>query len=85
MDDVYLTIATGLSGTPMPYTGGSLDREQIWSLVYYLDSLVPPEHRLAPGHPLGEEARGWMALRMGRMIGGMMGPGMMHRMPGMPR
>jgi hypothetical protein len=23
---------------------------------------------------LGEEARGWMALRMGMMMGGMMGP-----------
>ena len=88
VEDVYLTIATGLSGTPMPHTGGSLDGEQIWSLVYYLDALVPPAHRLAPRQSLGEEARGWMALRMGRMMGGMMGPGrmgpgMMHRMPGM--
>ena len=70
VEDVYLTIATGLSGTPMPHTGGSLDGEQIWSLVYYLDALVPPAHRLAPRQSLGEEARGWMALRMGRMMGG---------------
>ena len=88
-EDLYLTIATGLTGTPMPYLGGSLDSRQIWSLVYYLDSLVPPEHRLPPGPPLGEEPRGWMAVRMGRMMGGMMGremmgPGMMRRIPSTP-
>jgi cytochrome c oxidase cbb3-type subunit 2 len=84
LEDMYLTVATGLSGTPMPYSSGSLDSRQIWALVYYLDSLVPSEHRLTTGQPLGEEARGWMAVRMGRMMGGMMGRGMMHRMPGTP-
>lgn len=83
-EDVYLTIATGLSGTPMPYSGGALDARQIWALVYYLESLVPPEHRLPQGSPLGEEARGWMAVRMGRMMGGMMGHGMMRSIPGAP-
>ncbi len=83
-EDLYLTIATGLSGTPMPYTGGSLDSGQVWALVFYLDSLVPPEHRLSMAQPLGEEPRGWMAVRMGRMMGGMMGGGMMCRMPGDP-
>lgn len=73
---VYLTIATGLAGTPMPYQGGSLDIQQTWALVYFLDSLVPPGRRLLPNQYLGEEGRGWMALRMGMM----MGPGMMHRM-----
>ena len=82
--DLYLTIATGLSGTPMPYLGGSLEGRQVWALVYYLDSLVPPERRLPPDPSLGEESRGWMALRMGRMMGGMMGRGMMHSMPGRP-
>ena len=68
----------------MPYLGGSLDGRQIWAFVYYLDSLVLPERRLLPGSPLGEESRGWMAVRMGRMMGGMMGRGMMHPMPGRP-
>jgi cytochrome c oxidase cbb3-type subunit 2 len=77
-EDLYLTIATGLSGTPN--LGGSLDGRQIWALVYYLDSLVPPERRLPAGPPLGEEPQGWMAVRMGRMMGGMMGRGM----PGTP-
>ncbi len=83
-EDLYLTIATGLSGTPMPYFGSSLDSRQIWALVYSLDSLAPPEHRLFPGRPLGEEPRGWMALRIERMMGGMMGRGMMRLMPGTP-
>lgn len=74
-EQLYLTIATGLSGTPMPSYGDSLDGQEIWALVYYLDSLVPPEHGLSPMLSLGEEPRGWMALRMGRM----MGPGGMMR------
>ena len=48
------------------------------------DSLVPAEHRVAATRALGEEPRGWMAVRMGRMMGGMMGGGMMHRMQGPP-
>jgi mono/diheme cytochrome c family protein len=80
-DGIYLTITTGLSGTPMPSYGDSLESQEIWALVYYLDSLVPPEHRLSPRLALGEESRGWMAVRMGRM----MGPGgMMHGMGSMP-
>jgi cytochrome c oxidase cbb3-type subunit 2 len=78
-DATYLTIATGLAGTPMPSYGDALEGQEIRALVHYLDSLVPPERWLSPGNPLGEEARGWMALRMGRM----MGPGM-HRMRSMP-
>ena len=77
---IYLTIATGLAGTPMPSYGDALESQEIWGLVYYLDSLVPPERRLSPVRALGEEPRGWMALRMGRM----MDHGMMHRMPSMP-
>ena len=76
---VYLTIATGLSGTPRPYMGGSLESAKIWALVYFLDSLVPPAHRLSPSQDLGEESRGRMMAHMGRM----MGPGgMMHHMGG---
>jgi hypothetical protein len=78
LESVYLTIATGLSGTPMPSYGDSLDGREVWALVYYLESLVPAERRLSSNWSLGEEPRGWMALRMGRMMGGgMMGRGMM--------
>jgi len=78
----YLTLVTGLSGTPMPSYASSLDGQQTWALVYYLESLVPPAQRLSRDRVLGEEQSGWMALRMGGMMGrGMMGPGMMRRMP----
>jgi cytochrome c oxidase cbb3-type subunit 2 len=82
--DIYLSIATGLAGTPMPAYGDALEGREIWALVDYLESLVPPDQRRSPLGVLGEEPRGWMALRMGRMMGGPMGPGMMRRMPGVP-
>jgi mono/diheme cytochrome c family protein len=78
--ETYLTLVTGLSGTPMPTYASSLNSAQLWSLVYYLESLVPPDHRLDPNRVLGEEQQGWIAVRMGGMMGGgMMGPGMMRR------
>ena len=80
-ESVYLTIATGLSGTPMPSYGDALDGEAIWDLVHYLDTLVPADRRLLSVRALGEESQGWMALRMGRMMGGMMGRGMMPQCP----
>ena len=84
-DGTYLTIATGLLGTPMPSYGDSLEGREIWALVYYLESLVPAQRRLSPLRPLGEEPVGWMVVRMHGMMGpGMMGPGMMRRMPRMP-
>ncbi len=79
-EEIYLTIATGLSGTPMPSYGDSLDSQEIWALVSYLESLVSIEHRLSPLRHLGEEQAGWMVVRMH----GMMGPGMRRRMPRMP-
>lgn len=84
-DGIYLSIATGLAGTPMPSYGDSLDGQEIWALVDFLESLVPSEHRLSPLAALGEEPRAWMAVRMGGMMGrGMMGRGMMPGMPHMP-
>lgn len=71
--DIYLTIATGLNGTPMPAYATALDGTQIWALVDYLETLVPDAHRLSSREMLGEEQRGWMILRMHGMAGhGMM-------------
>ncbi len=91
LEGMYLTIATGLSGTPMPSYGDSLDSQEIWALVSYLESLVSIEHRLSPLRHLGEEQAGWMVVRMHGMMGpghpmggGPMGQGMMRRMPRMP-
>ncbi len=78
--ETYLTLMTGISGTPMPSYARSLDSQQAWALVYYLESLVPADHRPNPNQPLGEEHCGWMVVRMGGMMGGgMMGPGRMGR------
>ncbi len=72
--DTYVTIATGLNGTPMPAYGAALDGQQIWALVYYLERLVPDAHKPLAGEMLGEEQQGWMILRMH----GGMGRGMMR-------
>ncbi len=78
--ETYLTLVSGLSGTPMPSYADSLSSRELWALVYYLESLVPRDHHLDPNQVLGEEQQGWMAVRMGGMMGGgMMGPGMMQR------
>jgi hypothetical protein len=64
----------------MPSYADSLSSEELWALVFYLESLVPSDHRLDLNQVLGEEQQGWMALRMGGMMGGdMMGRGMMYR------
>lgn len=83
LEGIYLTIATGLSGTPMPAYVQALDSQEMWALVYALESLVPAERRLSPTRALGEEPRGWMVVRMARMMG-RMGPRMMCRMPSGP-
>jgi hypothetical protein len=71
LEPIYLTIVTGLSGTPMPAYGDSLSPDDVWAIVYYLESLVPIERWLFPARLLGEERQGRKALHMG----GMMGPG----------
>jgi mono/diheme cytochrome c family protein len=65
-EKIYLTIATGLTGTPMPSFGDALDSQQIWALVYYLDSLVPAEHRVSSVAGLGEETVGWLVIHWRR-------------------
>jgi hypothetical protein len=58
----------------MPSFGASLSADEIWSIVYYLEALVPREQRLSPKQMLGEEQQGQMALHMGGMMGREMGP-----------
>jgi cytochrome c oxidase cbb3-type subunit 2 len=64
---LFRTIATGLSGTPMPSYSDALEPDEIWALVRYLESLAPPQPRrslgqLVPGdemigHKIEEDAR----------------------------
>lgn len=74
LEQIYLTIAAGVSGTPMPAFGESLDPPQLWAIVYFLESLVPPERRLPPERLLGEEQQARMVLHMGGMMGRSRGP-----------
>ena len=69
LEQIYLTVATGISGTPMPAFGDALDPNQIWSVIHYMESFVPAERRLAQDRLLGEEQQGRMALHMGAMMG----------------
>lgn len=40
LTDLYRAIATGIGGTAMPVWKDSISEEQLWGLVYYVDSLV---------------------------------------------
>lgn len=40
--DLYYRIAAGLPGSPMPSYAGAYADEQIWDLVHYVRSLIPP-------------------------------------------
>ena len=51
-EDVYRTLMTGLSGTPMPSYGDSLEPDQSWDLVYYVLSLSRDGWRRAGGGPI---------------------------------
>lgn len=47
--DLYLRFTTGMSGTPMPSFAESLNDEERWALVHYVQSLrVPHEEFTAP-------------------------------------
>lgn len=72
--DIYLTIATGLGGTPMSSFAKTLEPEEIWALVAYLESIVDPEHWAVDlDKPLNrEESMGQMVIRMHGGMGGMM-------------
>lgn len=41
--DLYLSIATGINGTPMPAFEGVLSPDEIWSLVHFVRSLAAPK------------------------------------------
>ncbi len=41
--DLYRSIVTGINGTPMPAYGGSIDPEDIWCIVHFIQSLKEKE------------------------------------------
>ncbi len=69
---IYLTLVTGLDGTPMPSYRDALSDDDLWALVYYVASL---NFGILSELQMREERAGSMVIRMhGR-------GGMMHRRP----
>lgn len=56
--DIYRSIATGLSGTPMPNFGASLAPEKIWAIVGYIRYLIKNQGD-PKSNELVEECRVW--------------------------
>ncbi len=65
IDDLYLTIATGLNGTPMPSYSASLKEDEILALVFYLRSIAPKER--AGARQMSQDTRA--ALQIDHMMG----------------
>ncbi len=74
IEDIYLTLQTGLDGSPMPSFASALTPDETWALAAFVRTLVR-------SRPRGTG-------RMGPMMGGAVEPeerlGMMIDMPGMP-
>ncbi len=49
LPDIYLTIATGLDGTPMASFAKVLPPDDLWSIAMYVASIVPPVTTTANG------------------------------------
>ena len=75
MKDIFLTVRTGLDGTPMPSYADSLSSDQTWAIAAFIRSLIgkPASDEMARSSMAATEAR-----RQERM-------GMMIDMPGMGR
>jgi DMSO reductase family type II enzyme heme b subunit len=43
--DIFRTLSTGLTGTPMPSFADSTSDEERWALVYFIQSLAPSEKK----------------------------------------
>jgi len=57
--DIYRTLMTGFTGTPMPSYGDALEPEQAWDLVYYVLSLSSGNQRSAEApRPIGSSRTG---------------------------
>ncbi len=43
-EDLYLAIAAGIGGTAMPTWKGSIDENELWALVHYVETLIALKH-----------------------------------------
>ncbi len=82
LHDIYLTVATGLNGTPMASYGDGMAAEDILALAAFVKSLAGQRSRDRGGMmgmmSMTPDERAGMMIDHPGMSGGMMGPGMMR-------
>ena len=83
MADIYLTLRTGLDGTPMGSFAKTFTPDETWAVAAYVRSLIVKPHQTAAGaHPMmmgggaNEQERLGMMIDMPGMTGMHMGMGM---------
>jgi mono/diheme cytochrome c family protein len=77
LEDIFLTLRTGLNGTPMPSYADSLTPEQTWAVAAYVRSLIGVAADSSDAADARQQERLGMAIDMPGMAGMPMG-GMMH-------
>ena len=82
LHDIFLTVATGLNGTPMASYGDGMAAEDIFALAAFVNSLAGQRSRDRGGMmgmmSMTPDERAGMMIDHPGMSGGMMGPGMMR-------
>jgi mono/diheme cytochrome c family protein len=68
IDDIFLTVRTGLDGTPMPSYAESLTDHQTWAIAAYVRSLIAKPGREEGAQPSATVAEAQRQERMGMMI-----------------
>ncbi len=77
LDDIFLTLRTGLNGTPMLSYGDSLTPDQTWAVAAYVRSLIAVPANSSPAIDARQQERLGMAIDMPGMAEMPMS-GMMH-------
>ena len=76
-EDLYRTLSTGLSGTPMPSYADAFSPKERWALVSYILSIATHERPRGMMGLVGEETQAMMIDMRAAMAGMMGGRGMM--------
>ena len=73
MEDIFLTLRTGLNGTPMPSYADSLTPDQTWAVAAYVRSLIGSPTEVAASVEVRQQERLGMMIDMPGMAGMRMG------------
>ena len=82
-EDLFRTLSSGLTGTPMPSYAESLSAKDRWALVAYIISIATRDRPRGMMGLVGEEVQGMRIDMRAAMAGMMGGRGMMGRGGGM--